>query len=132
MSQENVEIVRKAIDAFVHRDLDAAVRDNDADVEVDFSRSRGLEAGIYHGHEDVRAFWSRFLDAFDRFSVSVDEFIECGEHVVVPNRTCFRGREGIEVEAQSAYVVTLRDGRIVEWRLYQTSTEALKAVGLAD
>jgi ketosteroid isomerase-like protein len=132
MSQENVEIVRKAIDGFVHGDLDAAVRDNDSDVEVDFSRSQGIEAGIYHGHEDVRAFWSRFRDAFDRISVSVDEFIECGEHVVVPNRTCFWGREGIEVEAQSAYVVTFRNGRIIEWRLFQTRADALEAVGLAE
>ena len=127
-----MEIVRKAIDAFVHGDLDAVVRDNDSDVEVDFSRSQGIEAGIYHGHEDVRAFWSRFRDAFDRISVSVDEFIECGEHVVVPNRTCFWGREGIEVEAQSAYVVTFRNGRIIEWRLFQTRADALKAVGLAE
>ncbi|MEA2333652.1 MAG: hypothetical protein QOG40_142, partial [Solirubrobacteraceae bacterium] len=50
MSQENVEIVRRAIDAFIHRDLDAAVRHNDSEVEVDFSRSMGLEAGIYRGH----------------------------------------------------------------------------------
>jgi ketosteroid isomerase-like protein len=62
----------------------------------------------------------------------VDEFIECGEHVVVPNRTCFWGREGVEVEAQSTYVVTFRNGRIVEWRLFQTRVEALKAVGLEE
>jgi ketosteroid isomerase-like protein len=132
MSQENVEIVRRAIDAFAHRDLDAAVRDNDSEVKVDFSRSHGIEAGIYRGHQEVRAFWSAFLDAFDRISVSVDEFIECGEHVVVPNRTRFWGREGVEVEAQSTYVVTFRNGRIVEWRLFQARAEALKAVGLAE
>jgi ketosteroid isomerase-like protein len=132
MSQENVEIVRRAIDAFIHRDLDAAVRHNDSEVEVDFSRSMGLEAGIYHGHEDVRAFWRLFLDAFDRISVSVDEYIECGEHVVVPNRTCFWGRGGIEVEAHSAYVVTFRNGCIVKWQLFQTRAEALKAAGLAE
>src|SRR4051812_4854186 len=117
MSQENVEIVRRVIDAFTRRDLDAALRDNDPEIVVDWSRSRGVEAGIYHGYEAARAFWSAFLDAFGRISVSVDEFIECGEHVVVPNRTCFRGRDGIEVEAQSTYVVTFRNGRIVEWRL---------------
>jgi ketosteroid isomerase-like protein len=132
MSQENVEIVRRVIDAFAHRDLDAAVRYNDSEVEVDFSRSHGFEAGIYRGHQDARAFWSGFLDAFDRISVSVDEFIECGEHVVVPNRTCFWGREGVEVEARSTYVVTFRNARIVEWRLFQTRAEALKAVGLAE
>jgi ketosteroid isomerase-like protein len=132
MSEENVEIVRKAIDAFVGGDLDAAVRDNDSDVEVDFSRSHGIEAGVYHGTEDVRAFWSNFFDAFDRISVAVDEFIDCGDHVVVPNRTRFCGREGIEVEAQSVFVVTLRKKRIAEWRLFQTRADALKAVGLEE
>jgi ketosteroid isomerase-like protein len=129
MSQENVEIVRRAIDAFVQRDLDAAVQDNDPEVELDWSRSQGVEAGIYHGYEAVRGFWSMFLETFDRIAVDVEEFIECGEHVVVPNRTCFWGREGIEVEADSAYVVTFRNGRIVGWRLFQTRGEALKAVG---
>jgi len=69
---------------------------------------------------------------FDRISVAVDELIECGQHVVVPNRTRFYGREGIEVEAQSVYVVTLREKRIVEWQLFQTRAEALKAVGLEE
>jgi ketosteroid isomerase-like protein len=41
-----------------------------------------------------------------------------------------QGRDGINVEAQSASVVTLHDGRIVEWRLYLDRDEALKAVGL--
>jgi hypothetical protein len=62
----------------------------------------------------------------------VDDVIECGEHVVVSNRTCLWGREGVEVEAPSVRVVTVRNGRILEWRLFQTRTEALMAVGLAE
>jgi ketosteroid isomerase-like protein len=69
---------------------------------------------------------------FDVFALEPDGFIECGEHVVVPNRTYMQGRDGIKVEAQSASVVTLHDGRIVEWRLYLDRDEALKAVGLSD
>jgi hypothetical protein len=37
-------------------------------------------------------------------------------------------RDGIRVEARSVAVVTLRDVRIVEWRLYHARDEALKAV----
>ncbi len=66
-----------------------------------------------------------------RSSVSnPDELIECGEYVVVPNVTRMRGRDGIEVEARSASVVTLREGRIVAWRLFRDRAEALRAVGL--
>src|SRR5436190_20283346 len=99
MSEENIEIVRRVIDAFTRSDLDAALQDNDPEIVLDWSRSRGLEAGIYHGCEAIRAFWSTFFDTFDPIVVTVDEFIECGEHVVAPNRARFWGRDGIEVNS---------------------------------
>ena len=132
MSQENVEIVRLAIDAFNRRDLDGVMRDTDPEVEVDWSRSRGVEAGIYRGRAAARGFWNTFFEMFDRVTVVPDEFIECGEHVLVPNRTQLWGRDGIEVEAKSVSVVTFRNGRILERRLYQERAEALEAVGLSE
>jgi ketosteroid isomerase-like protein len=132
MSQENVEIVKAAIDAFNRRDLDAATRDNDPNVVVDWSRSRGVEAGIYRGRAAVRDFWNTFLEVFDRVTVSPNAFIEWGWYVVVPNRANLRGRDGVEVEAHSVSVVTLRNGRILEWRLYQERAEAFEAVGLSE
>jgi uncharacterized protein len=131
-SQERIEVVRRAIDAFNNRDLDAVMRELGPEAEVDWSRSRGVEAGIYRGYDACRGFWSTFLDTFDRVTVAPDEFIDSGDHVVVPNRALARGRGGIEVAARSAAVVTLRDGRIVAWRLYQERAEALEAVGLRE
>jgi ketosteroid isomerase-like protein len=132
MSQENVEVVRRAIDAFNGRDLDGVMRDTDSEVEVDWSRSRGVEAGIYCGRTAARGFWNTFLEMFDRVTVVPEEFIECDEHVLVPNTTQLWGRDGVKVEARSVSVATLRDGRIVQWRLYQEKAEALEAVGLAQ
>jgi hypothetical protein len=44
-----------------------------------------------------------------------------------------RGRaSGVEVEAQGAAVFSLRNRKITCLKLYQTSDEALKAVGLAE
>ena len=132
MSQENVEVVRRAIDAFNRRDLDAGSRYFDPQVKVDWSRSRGLEAGIYHGEQAAQDFWATFYDAFDEVTITPLEFIETGDHVVVPNSTLLCGRYGIEVVARSAPVVTVRSGRIVEWTLYQEKAEALEAVGLRE
>jgi ketosteroid isomerase-like protein len=132
MSQENVEVVRRALDAFNQRDLDAITRDIDADIEVDWSRSPGVEAGIYLGPAATRRFWNTFLEMFDRVVVVPEEFIEHADHVIVPNRARFLGRDGIEVEAWYVAVVTLRDERIVVWRLFRTRAEALKAVGLEE
>jgi ketosteroid isomerase-like protein len=132
MELQQVDVVRRAIDAFNERDLDAALRDLDPDGEIDWSRSRGLDAGIYRGYDACRNFWSSFLDMFCRVTVAAHEFIDSGDHVVVPNRTRMWGRDGIEVATRSVYVVTLRHGRIVEWVLYQEKAEALEAVGLPE
>ena len=130
MAAENVEIIRRGIDAFNRRDLDELLQGYDPDAEVDLSRSPGLQAGIYRGREAVRAFWNTFFEAWERMTVSVDEYIDCGESVVVPTRTRFWGREGIEVEAYGVFVVILRDARIVVWRLFRQLDEALNTARL--
>jgi ketosteroid isomerase-like protein len=132
MSHENVEVVRQSIEAFNRREIDAAAQDWDREAEVDWSRSSGVDAGIYRGYEPVRAFWTNWLELFDSFNLEVEELIACGEHVVVSNVTHLRGRDGIEVHAHSTSVVTLRDRRIVLWRLFATRGEALSAVGLEE
>jgi ketosteroid isomerase-like protein len=131
-SQEKVDVVRRAIDAFNDRDLDAAMQDCDPEIEIDWSRSRGVEAGVYRGYDACRSFWGTLIDTFDRITVAADEFIASGDHVVVPNRARVWGRDGIEVAARSVAVVTLRHGRIVAWSLYQERAEALEAAGLRE
>jgi ketosteroid isomerase-like protein len=137
MSQENVEIVRQAHEAFNRPDLgvfdlDAFYRLADPDLVVDWSRSGGLEAGIYRGEAASRRFWSTFFEAFDRVVVEPLEFIEHGDSVVVPHHLHAWGRDGLEVDAHSTVVLTIRDGRIIEMRLYRQVSEALEAVGLED
>ena len=64
MSRENVEIVQRAIDAFNRRDLEGLARFADPELEMDWSRSRGVQAGTYRGVQDARGFWDEFLDIF--------------------------------------------------------------------
>jgi ketosteroid isomerase-like protein len=65
MSRENVEIVRRSTDALNRRDLDELVEHWAPDAVVDWSNSRGPEAGVYRGHDEIRAFAKRFLAAWD-------------------------------------------------------------------
>jgi ketosteroid isomerase-like protein len=121
MSQENVEVVRRSIDALNRRDLDAASRYVDPAIDMDWSRFRGLEAGGYSREPAARGFWITPL-----------KFIETGDQVVVPTCTLLCGRDGIEAVVRSAPVVTVRHGRIVAWTLYQDKAQALEAVGLGE
>jgi ketosteroid isomerase-like protein len=95
MSQENVELVRNAIAAYNRRDFEAMRAMNHPDVQVDWSSSRGLEAGVYQGWEEVRRFYKGFFEMFE-VNIEPDRFIESGDSVVVPNSAQIRGRDGIE------------------------------------
>ena len=132
MSQENVEIVRRAIEAFNRLDFDAALWDAAPDATVDFSHSRGPDAGVYVGHDAIRRLWTDMTEPFERHTMIPDDFITHGEYVVVPITSRMTGRGGIELEVKSATVATLRDGHLARWTMYQDTGEALRAVGLAE
>jgi len=80
------------------------------------SFSDGVEAGVYRGETETRRLWGTFFEVFDRVVVEPLEFIEQGDHVVVPHHLRAWGRDGLAVDAHAVVVFTLREGRIVELR----------------
>jgi ketosteroid isomerase-like protein len=132
VSQENVDLVLRAIDAFNSGDLTAIGEMSLPDVEVDWSRSGGINAGVYRGTVETLRFWSTFFDVFDRLEVTPLELIENRDLVVLMEKTRMWGRDGIEVEAHNAAVVSFRDGRIARWTMYRGRDAAIKAVGLEE
>src|SRR5262245_15822131 len=133
MSEENVEIVRRNHDDWSRGDLDAWLERCAPDAVVDWSNSRGPEAGVYRGRSEIRRGFERFLDAFEELRSEIDDPVEIEEGLVlVENVTYLRGREGIEVQARSWWLFAVRDGAITSLTLYQTKQEALEAAGLAE
>jgi hypothetical protein len=86
LSAENVELVRRIIEAFRTRDNAWLFEVYDPDVEWDVSRVPWtLELGfepIYRGHDGVRAFWRQWLDAWESIEFRVDDVIDGGDEVV--------------------------------------------------
>ena len=131
MSQENVEIVRAAIDAFNRGDVDAAFKDVIPDFEYDQSRAVGIDRGVFN-LEQFRSLLTTFTDSWESFTIDADELIDAGEDVVMPFTNVARGRDGIEVQARGIWVWTIRDGSIVRACLYQDRQEALEAAGVSE
>jgi ketosteroid isomerase-like protein len=134
VSSENLEIVRRVLGCLAEQDVEAALEDVDADAILDWSDSDALDAGVYSGH----AGWRAFLEARDealgerRFD-SVELLTADANTVVLVGRVRERGRaSGIEVSTTGAVVWRLRDGKIVSFKIYQSSDAALKAVGLEE
>jgi ketosteroid isomerase-like protein len=132
MSQENIEIVTRALDAYSRRDVDALRALTDADVELDWSASHGFQAGVYTGFDTALRFYSEYFEAFDKITFDIERTAAIDDNVIVSNLARQRGRDGIEVTARSALLFTVRDARITRICLYQELDEALKAVGLEE
>jgi ketosteroid isomerase-like protein len=130
MSQANVEIVRAAVDAWNRGDWDATLKDAAPSFEFDFSRSVGPGSGVY-SLDQMREYFHEVTEAWESLRLEPHEFIEAGEHVVMPNTLHAQGRDGIEVQASAAWVWTTRDGSIAGLCFYQERQEALEAVGLS-
>ena len=131
MSQENVEIVRAGIDAWSRGDWDTALRDAAPDLEYDLSHARGPFRGVYRRDQVSRA-WADLTEGLTSARIEPQEFIEAGEHVVVPWTFHARGRDGIEVQARVTWTFTIRDGAVERICLYQERQEALEAAGLLE
>jgi ketosteroid isomerase-like protein len=103
MSQENVEIVRGAINAHNRGDLDATFKDAAPDFEFDQTRALGTDRGVFN-LEEFQRLLATFTDAWESLTIGADELIDAGEDVVMPFTNVARGRDGIEVEARGFWV----------------------------
>jgi ketosteroid isomerase-like protein len=131
MSQENLEMARRNFEALHRRDVDAKFADFAPDFEFDLSRAIGTDRGIY-SLDQMRRLNEELLGAWETIQVGAEEYIDAGEHVVIPFTNRLRGRDGIEVQARGTWLCTIRDGLIVRICLYQELQEALEAAGLSE
>jgi ketosteroid isomerase-like protein len=101
---------------------------------LDWSNARSFDAGVYQGHGEIRAFTEGFVATWDEVRIEiVDDPLEVEDGLLVAeNITYMRGRSGIEVQARSAWLITIRDGEQTSLTLYQTKQAALKAAGLRE
>lgn len=132
MSRENVAVVMQSLDAYARRDIQALRAITDADVQLDWSASRGWLAGVYKGIDQALGFYEGYFEAFAEIEFEPHGIIEAGDSVVVPNVARQRGRDGIEVSARSTLVFTVRKRKITRICLYQEKAQALAALGLVE
>jgi ketosteroid isomerase-like protein len=133
MSEENVEVVRRGFDAYNGGDIEGALETWAPDAVWDWSNSRGFDAGVFRGRDEIRAFWHERLAAFEEIRFEIVDLLEIEDGLVlVENIGYVRGRDGIEAEARSVWLIGFRDGEQIWLTLYQTKQEALKAAGLSE
>jgi ketosteroid isomerase-like protein len=134
MSEQNVEIVRQAIDASEREDWKRLGELIDPDVEM-HGTVGGLEEGrVAHGLPEIlSSFEASDLEAWEERRLEPQRFLHTNDLVVVLMHEYRRGKgSGIEVETDTAVVFTVRDGRVEGIQGYVDQAAALEAVGLSD
>jgi ketosteroid isomerase-like protein len=124
----NVDLVRTLFDDFNRGDFEAAFAKIAEDVEWGAPPDMPDTGGAYHGHEGVVTGFGRFMGAWERIDVDLEDVIERDGRVVV--QTHWRGRSkgtGIEVDQRVAQLYELSDGRVTRVRQFRTLDEALAA-----
>jgi ketosteroid isomerase-like protein len=133
MSQENVDLLQRAHDAFNQRDIDAFLALADSDVELTPLTVELEGVTSYRGHAGVRSWWRELLTVFPDFQTEIEEVRELGDVTVA--RARLRGH-GIESDAFFErpiwQVVEWRDEKAVWWRTFLREDEALEAAGLRN
>jgi ketosteroid isomerase-like protein len=131
MSQENVELVRRALDAFNRRDLDAMLAL--ADDELEAVPLAAVMDGSYHGHEGMRRWVESWVGAFPDWKIEVVEVRDLGDVTVTAMRLRGHGA-GSDIPLDQALwqVARWRRGKYVWWGNFRTEAEALEAVGLSE
>jgi len=133
MSQENVEIVRRAGEVLERRDWHAGADLFDLNVEL-HGTVGGLEEGrVLRGlSQIIRALDTENDEVWEEHRIEPQEFIDAGDRVVVLQREYQRSKAGAELVIDTGTIVDLRDGRIVRIQGYMNPADALGAVGLSE
>ena len=139
MSEENVEVVRRAIEMFqagMERGDPGAVYDAGVmAADAEWVTAREIEGStVWAGREEFVDFMRRWTEPFENWSVQIERLIDVDEdRVVALTHQSGTGKQsGVPVELDLAQLYELEDGLIVRVTHYVTHTAALEAAGLSE
>jgi ketosteroid isomerase-like protein len=130
VSQQNVEVVRRSLEAFNARNVDELVGLTDPDGEWLPFRAQ-LEGIVYRRHEGVRQYVRDIDEDWEAFRIDPLEFHDSGERVAVIGRVTALGRGStVDFDSIAGFVFELHRGRVRRLTSHSTPEAALEAVGL--
>jgi ketosteroid isomerase-like protein len=131
MSDEDVEVARRAFDSFNRRDLASAAEAFNPDAEW-IPYLTALEEDAYRGREQIEAMWRDVLRNFPDFRIELMELVTArGDTLVF--RVEFQGMgraSGADTRTTVFQVVSFRDGRVARVESFRDRRDALGAEGL--
>jgi ketosteroid isomerase-like protein len=133
MSQDNVDVIRRLLEAFAEGDVGAVFAASDPDIELEVSDAYFDAPRTFHGHDGMREIFAAQAEVFSPFRLEPKEFVDAGDRVVVMARAGGLARaSGVDVMGSFGHLWTLRDGKVVRFKEFKDPREALEAAGLQE
>ena len=133
MSQENVELVKRAIDAFNRRDVDGIVECVNPDVEWFPAMPVTFGGGAFRGPEGVAAYVGEVRDTWEEYRVVGEDFRDLGDRVLVLSRVEASGvGSGAPVGSPLGLIYDFRDGKSSRVLSYLDHGEASRGAGVSE
>jgi ketosteroid isomerase-like protein len=140
MSEENVAALKRGVDAYNRRDLDALFEELDPDVEFHPALAvlLGGEQTVFRGHQGIRESIQEEDEALAVFQVEFSDFCDLGNRVLAIGRARIRGKgSGVRIESPFCLLSESagtkgRATRATLIRTFVDPDEALEAAGLSD
>jgi ketosteroid isomerase-like protein len=134
VSQENLDLVKSAFDAWNRGEIDVFadhVAEDVAWLEVS-GRPEGPDSERL-GRDRMRRSLESLFEAWESYHLEVERLQDVGDRVVAVVREVARGRaSGLEVDGRWGYLITVGDGRIVRIEAYRDAALALERAGLGE
>ncbi len=136
MSEENLETLQRAQEAWNAEDLDGWLAELDPEAEWHTALEQALEGrgSTYRGHDGLRKAWDEYRsEAWGGLMNQIQEIRDLGESVLILGHLDVAGRTtGIESNQEFGQLVTFRDGKILRSEDFLSHAEALEAAGLSE
>jgi ketosteroid isomerase-like protein len=133
MSRENVEIVRKVIEAWNRQDADLWLSYAAPEIEWIPAGPAAVEGAVYRGRDEVAKGIAAVWETWDVFDFREGELRDLGEAVLWLGRVKMRGSaSGIELEQEFAIHSVAGGGKLTRLETFLTWGAALEAAGLAE
>jgi uncharacterized protein len=134
MPQDNLELVRKAQEAFNRRDLGTLAKLTHDELEfVSVLTAVDAGGGSHHGKEAWESYFARMDDSWEDWHIEDFRAFDAGDNRVASVfRLVGTGKSsGARVDRAIGLAYQLRDGKLWRMRSYLDPNEALEAVGLS-
>jgi ketosteroid isomerase-like protein len=126
-AEENIKVVQAMFQGFAARDVEAVIRHIDPECEF-FPAGTALLTGRsdpYRGHDGIRAYFADVAAGWDELTIELSDFRAVADSVVVVGRV--KGHSATaDADAEVVWAWTLRDGLVIDGRVFPTSGEAVR------